>query len=354
MKPFSSQKFHWGKAVAEEVYAPDWGSVPSDMPSIILASVHTLRNIMDLLDAKCLVERAMYHRPDWNLAQRGHARYIVSPYSIVRMDRTSSSGKDRGGGVCIYMQHQNPTPKSAPQTWRSCLWHWAPSTSWRIPLMVIGFVYNTSSSNAKAVVELVADTANYYGWFQQLQTQLCSDLFSSVCGRSHKELIFWTWRMPMYIYKTHWCTKTGDSFTGVIYKHYFHTDYKLCPHPVEQMIVSCKLWTNLQVLQSSHRLKYGSQVWCFFCHSPLCRLQLSIQHNAMSPDDQETSASWHPSTHPLHTQFPQQQTTVRIDTVTPSTIITSTGAPWAVSSFPSVTPSTQVSVSDLHTLLCKG
>lgn len=93
------------------------------LPSVIMANVRSLRNKVDTLHAKCLVDRAYKEAciialtETWLDEAVPDAEVSLDNFTILRADRTKDSGKERGGGVCVY---KNNRWCSALRMWR-CL-----------------------------------------------------------------------------------------------------------------------------------------------------------------------------------------------------------------------------------------
>lgn len=79
------------------------------LPSIILANVRSLRNKMDMLRARCRLERAFRDiciialTETWLDGSISDNEVTLGGFNIIRSDRTAQSGKMRGGGVCFYI-----------------------------------------------------------------------------------------------------------------------------------------------------------------------------------------------------------------------------------------------------------
>ena len=97
------------------------------LPSIILANIRSLRNKMDMLHARCRLERAFRDiciialTETWLDGSISDNEVTLDGFTIIRSDRTVQSGKTRGGGVCFYINdrwctnievHQNVRPIS--------------------------------------------------------------------------------------------------------------------------------------------------------------------------------------------------------------------------------------------------
>ena len=142
------------------------------LPSILLANVRSLRNKMDLLHAKCRVERAFRNvciialTETWLDGDVLDTEVSLDNFSILRADRTSRSGKDRGGGVCILnkrwctnikVHHTVCTPDMEMLTLSLRPFH----LPREFPTLVISCVYIPPSANTGAAVELVAEGASH-------------------------------------------------------------------------------------------------------------------------------------------------------------------------------------------------
>ena len=139
------------------------------LPSIILSNVRSLRNKMDLLHAKCLVERAykeaciIAFTETWLNEAVTDAEVDLDNFTILRADRTRGSRKVKGGGVCMYVNNNNIkihskvcTPNLEMLTVSLRPFH----LPREFPTVVISCVYIPPSANINAAAELVANSAN--------------------------------------------------------------------------------------------------------------------------------------------------------------------------------------------------
>lgn len=79
------------------------------VPSIILANVRSLRYKMDMLHAKCWVERAYKEAcvialtETWLDESVLDSNASLEGFTVIQAGRTGQSDKDSCGGVCIYV-----------------------------------------------------------------------------------------------------------------------------------------------------------------------------------------------------------------------------------------------------------
>ncbi|KAL0168321.1 hypothetical protein M9458_036543, partial [Cirrhinus mrigala] len=142
------------------------------LPSIILANVRSLRNKMDLLHAKCSMERGykdaciIVLTETWLDEEVPESEVSLDHFTILRADRTHPSGKVRGGGICIYVNNRwcdnikihnrICTPDVEMMTVSLRPFH----LPREFQTVVITCVYICPSANARVAAELVADNAN--------------------------------------------------------------------------------------------------------------------------------------------------------------------------------------------------
>ncbi|KAI2664123.1 RNA-directed DNA polymerase from mobile element jockey [Labeo rohita] len=142
------------------------------LPSIILANVRSLRNKMDLLHAKCSMERGykdaciIVLTETWLDEEVPESEVSLDHFTILRADRTHQSGKVRGGGICIYVNNRwcdnikihnrICTPDVEMMTVSLRPFH----LPREFQTVVVTCVYICPSANARVAAELVADNAN--------------------------------------------------------------------------------------------------------------------------------------------------------------------------------------------------
>lgn len=79
------------------------------LPSVVMANVQSLRNKMDILHARCQGEKSFREAciialsETWLKDSIPDEEVRLDNFTIIRADRTSDSGKERGGGVCVYV-----------------------------------------------------------------------------------------------------------------------------------------------------------------------------------------------------------------------------------------------------------
>ncbi|XP_030612077.1 uncharacterized protein LOC115799195 [Archocentrus centrarchus] len=79
------------------------------LPSLLVANVRSLENKMDELRARTIAQReireccALIFTETWITATTPDSAIQLQTHSVHRGDRTSASGKNKGGGVCVYV-----------------------------------------------------------------------------------------------------------------------------------------------------------------------------------------------------------------------------------------------------------
>ena len=142
------------------------------LPSIILANVRSLRNKMDMLHARCRLERAFRDiciialTKTWLDGSISDNEVTLDGFTIIRSDSTVQSGKTRGGGVCFYINdrwctnikvHQNICTPNLEMLTVSLCPHYLPR---EFPTVVTTCVYIPPNANTNTASELVAREAN--------------------------------------------------------------------------------------------------------------------------------------------------------------------------------------------------
>ncbi|KAI2649485.1 RNA-directed DNA polymerase from mobile element jockey [Labeo rohita] len=136
------------------------------------ANVRSLRNKMDLLHAKCSMERGykdaciIVLTETWLDEEVPESEVSLDHFTILRADRTHQSGKVRGGGICIYVNNRwcdnikihnrICTPDVEMMTVSLRPFH----LPREFQTVVVTCVYICPSANARVAAELVADNAN--------------------------------------------------------------------------------------------------------------------------------------------------------------------------------------------------
>ncbi len=142
------------------------------LPSIILSNVRSLRNKMDLLHARCRLERAFRDiciialSETWLDQSVSDVEVSLDNFTIIRADRTEQSGKTRGGGVCLYINnswcnnikvHHKSCTADLEILTVSLRPYYLPR---EFPVVVVSCVYVAPSANINTAAELIAGDAN--------------------------------------------------------------------------------------------------------------------------------------------------------------------------------------------------
>ena len=142
------------------------------LPSIILSNVRSLRNKMDLLHARCRMERAFRDiciialTETWLDDSVSDDEVSLDNFTIIRSDRTRNSGKTRGGGLCLYINdrwcsniktHRRVCSPDLEMLTVSLRPYYLPR---EFPTVVVSCVYIEPSANGNIAAELVAEDAN--------------------------------------------------------------------------------------------------------------------------------------------------------------------------------------------------
>ncbi len=138
------------------------------LPSIILSNVRSLKNKLDLLHAKCLMDASFREAcvlavtESWLDESVPDAEVALDGFELLRADRTSNSGKLRGGGVCMYINSQWCTNIKVhkricnPDLELLTLSAYAFYLPREFSTVVLSCVYVPPSANVKAAAEQVA------------------------------------------------------------------------------------------------------------------------------------------------------------------------------------------------------
>lgn len=142
------------------------------LPSIILANVRYLRNKMDQLHAKCQGERLFRDvciialTESWLDESISDSEINLDNFLTVRADRTRQSGKERGGGLCVFINkrwctnikiHSVICTPDVEILTLSLRPFYLPR---EFPTVVFGCVYCPPDANIQAAAELIAEDAN--------------------------------------------------------------------------------------------------------------------------------------------------------------------------------------------------
>lgn len=142
------------------------------LPSIILANVRYLRNKMDQLHAKCQGERLFRDAciialtESWLDESISDSEINLDNVLTIRADRTRQSGKERGGGLCVFINkrwctnikiHSVICTPDVEILTLSLRPFYLPR---EFPTVVFACVYCPPDANIQAAVELIAENAN--------------------------------------------------------------------------------------------------------------------------------------------------------------------------------------------------
>lgn len=143
------------------------------LPAVVMANVQSLRGKMDILHAKCRVEKAFREASiialteSWLNDSITEGEVSLDNFTTIRADRTKESGKERGGGICIYINDRwcnniivhakvcTPDIELLTLSLR-------PFSLFReFPTLVFSTVYIHPGANIKTAAEIAARSANH-------------------------------------------------------------------------------------------------------------------------------------------------------------------------------------------------
>ncbi len=151
------------------------------LPSILLANVQSLENKMDDLRARISFQRDIRDCNIFCLTETWLTPTVpdtaVTPsdnFSVLRMDRTAEAGKNKGGGVCFFINKKWCDPRNISILSRSCSPHLELSPLSAAPSICPG---NLHRSSCLPFIFLHKQTL---AWLCQISTMKSADISTNI------------------------------------------------------------------------------------------------------------------------------------------------------------------------------